>query len=144
MSPIGEARWQHASSPVERHGRTELWHTRLGTPAVSGADNPSQLRALWSPDYEGKGPDPFRMSLDYQDRDFLVRLMGDWTQRRGRRAFQPRPSTAHRLHLSSLGALIDIDGTWDPRPDAVDLEQWRHRATLGRDHYVRVVYAGYL
>ena len=26
----------------------------------------------------------------------------------------------------------------------VGLEQWRHIATLGRDHYVRVVYAGYL
>ena len=29
-------------------------------------------------------------------------------------------------------------------PDEVDLEQWRHLATLGRDHYVRVMYKGYL
>ena len=78
------------------------------------------------------------------DRAFLVKLMGDWTQYAGRLPFQPRPSTAHRLHLSSLGALIDVEGTWSRRPDRVDIEQWRHLASLGRDHYVRVVYAGYL
>ena len=49
-----------------------------------------------------------------------------------------------RLHLTSLGALIDTEGTWSTTPDHVDLEQWRHLATLGRDHYVRVMYAGYL
>ncbi len=144
MSPIGDARWQHASRPIVRHGRTELWHTRLNIPAASDGEGPAQVRALWSPDYEQPMTPPFTMSLDEVDRQFLVKLMGDWTQRAGRRPFQPRPSTAHRLHLSSLGALIDVEGTWDPRPDQVDLEQWRHLASLGRDHYVRVVYAGYL
>lgn len=144
MSPIGDARWQHASLPIVRHGRTELWHTRLNVPAASGGEGPAQVRALWSPDYERPVRPLFTMSLDELDREFLVRLMGDWTQNAGRRAFQPRPSTAHRLHLSSLGALIDVEGTWETRPDHVDVEQWRHLASLGRDHYVRVVYAGYL
>ena len=144
MSPIGDAQWQHASLPIVRHGRTELWHTRLNVPATSGGEGPAQVRALWSPDYERPASTPFTMSLDGLDRQFLVKLMGDWTQRSRRFAFQPRPSTAHRLHLSSLGALIDVEGTWDRRPDLVDLEQWRHLASLGRDHYVRVVYAGYL
>ena len=46
--------------------------------------------------------------------------------------------------LSSLGGLLDAEGNWNPRPDGVDLEQWRHLASLGRDHYVRVVYTGFL
>ena len=144
MSPIGDARWQHASLPIVRHGRAELWHTRLNIPAASGGEGPAQVRALWSPDYEQPVKPPFTMSLDEVDRQFLVKLMGDWTQHAGPYPFQPRPSTAHRLHLSSLGALIDVEGTWEPRPDQVDIEQWRHLASLGRDHYVRVVYAGYL
>jgi len=144
MSPIGDARWRHASRPIVRHGRSELWHTRLSVPTASKTEGPAEMRALWSPDYEQAAPSPFTMSLDGVDRQFLVKLMGDWTQLRGRRSFQPRPSTAHRLHLSSLGALIDVEGTWALRPNGVDLEQWRHLASLGRDHYVRVVYAGYL
>ena len=144
MSPIGDARWQHASLPIVHHGRAELWHTRLNIPAASGGEGPAQVRALWSPDYEQPVKPPFTMSLDETDRQFLVALMADWTQHTGRWPFQPKPSTAHRLHLSSLGALIDVEGTWDRRPDDVDLEQWRHLASLGRDHYVRVVYAGYL
>ena len=51
-SPIESAHWIHAPHPVERHGRTELWHTRLTTSeSAAGADAPSRIRALWSPDY---------------------------------------------------------------------------------------------
>jgi hypothetical protein len=149
LSPIGEARWHHHLLPIDRHGRTELWHTRLGSSAVTtGAGGVTQIRILWSPDMDNHGNvgRPFRMSLDAQDREFLVRLMADWTQRRAdpRFSYQPRPGLARRLHLSSLGALLDAGGEWDPRPEGVDLEQWRHLATLGRDHYVRVVYSGFL
>ena len=40
-------------------------------------------------------------------------------------------------------------GNWpEPLPvsgDAIfSVEQWQHRATMGRDNYVRVVYAGFL
>ncbi|HOX53028.1 MAG TPA: hypothetical protein PKY05_16210, partial [Fibrobacteria bacterium] len=35
-------------------------------------------------------------------------------------------------------------GDWDPRPNGVDLEPWRHLTALGRDHYVRVMYSGFL
>ena len=31
-----------------------------------------------------------------------------------------------------------------PRPDKIDLAEWRHLTALGRDAYVRVVYVGYL
>jgi hypothetical protein len=53
--------------------------------------------------------------------------------------------------LSSLGAWLEVDGTWDPpQIDPQDpatkliVERWRHEAMMGRDQYVRVVYRGYL
>ena len=49
------------------------------------------------------------------------------------------------LMLSSLGSWLDTRGAWEfPQPRGLSVEEWRHRATLGRDHYVRVVYAGFL
>lgn len=143
-TPAGTPRWQHRDEPATARGRTELWHTRL-----SGAEGAaSRLRFLWSPDLDATGDvaGPFRMSLDRQDRDFLVKLTADWRQKRagsGRR-YLPPSAEAKRLHLSALGALLEAGGDWEPRPEGVDLEQWRHLATLGRDQVVRVVYAGFL
>ena len=149
LSPIEPARWLHRDHPVEHNGRTELWHTRL-TAAKNdfGADGPSKVRAIWSPDY---GPaqsaptaGPPRMSLDPLDRNMLVRLMAGFDEHSGRHSYKPRASEAKRLHLSALGALLDVEGNWNPRPNTADIEQWRHLAALGRDQYVRVMYAGYL
>jgi hypothetical protein len=148
MTPIatatGTPQWHHRDDPVTARGRTELWHTRL-----SGAEGAaSRFRFLWSPDLDATDDvaGPFRMSLDRQDRDFLVKLTADWRQKRAGsgRKYLPQSAEAKRLHLSALGALLDAGGDWEPRPEGVDLEQWRHLATLGRDHYVRVVYAGFL
>jgi hypothetical protein len=157
LSPIESARWRHSEIPVERHGRTELWHTRLTTTeGIKGPDAPSKVRAIWSPDYpidlpsilnllQPPEPKPYRMSLDPLDRQMLVTLMAGFDATiDGRRSFTPRSSAANRLFLSSLGGLLDTEGNWNSRPKGVDLEQWRHEASLGRDHYVRVVYAGFL
>lgn len=156
-SPIESARWAHAPNPVEHHGRTELWHTRLTTsPSAEGPDAASRIRALWSPDYASteaemtdlieqlSEPDLIRMSLDPVDRSMLVSLMSGYDAMVEGRRYKPLSSEAKRLHLSALGALLDTEGTWAVTPDDVDLEQWRHLATLGRDHYVRVMYKGYL
>jgi hypothetical protein len=154
ISPIEQARWQHQDQPVVHNGRTELWHTRMTTGSEDvGPDLPGKIRAVWSPDYDIpnvlpllKPQRPFRMSLDPLDRTMLVKLMARWGYPRGdvKRLYTPRSSQAKRLQLSSLGGLLDAEGNWKPRPDDVDLEQWRHLATLGRDHYVRVVYAGFM
>jgi hypothetical protein len=153
LSPIESARFVHQDLPILRAGRTELWHTRLTTRAEDwGRESGGKVRALWSPDYPiedfvpllDPAPLPFRTSLDPLDRKMLVKLMAGYDERRGRLAYRPRSSRAERLHLTSLGALLDAEGNWSTRPTGVDLEQWRHLANLGRDHYVRVVYAGYL
>lgn len=154
LTPIENARWQHADATVGHNDRVELWHTRLRTaPGASGGDGLSKVRAFWSPDYPitdfnplaGPPPLPFRMSLDPLDRQMLVKNMAGFTERTAEgRWFRPRSTQAKRLHLTSLGGLLDGEGHWDPRPDGVDLEQWKHQAAVGRDHYVRVVYAGYL
>ena len=84
------------------------------------------------------------MSLKAEDRQWLIKLMAGWDEWAHGTRFTPRSSRARRLHLTSLGSLTEIEGAWDVLPDGVDLEQWRHLASLGRDAYVRVVYRGYL
>jgi hypothetical protein len=162
LSPLGLATWRHSISPVSPSGRSELWHTRLANPPDATGDEPSsRIRAIWSPDYRppprlnelfslvgsGQPPNPalIRMSLDPLDRAMLVNLMSgfDATLNNGN-PYVPLSSEAKRLHLTALGGLLDAEGSWSALPKGIDLEQWRHEATLGRDHYVRVVYKGWL
>ncbi len=161
LSPLAPSRWLHRDLPFEAGGdRTELWHTRLTTAAHDfGPDGPAKVRSIWSPDYPlwsadfgidsflpllEPPPRPFRMSLDPLDRAMLVRLMAGFADTRLGQPYHPRASRAAELQLSALGASIEIEGNWNQRPDGVDLEQWRHLASLGRDQYVRVVYTGFL
>jgi hypothetical protein len=160
LSPLTPARWLHRDLAFESNGRTELWHTRLTTASQDfGPDGPSKVRAIWSPDYASWTPQfdidnfipllelppkPFRMGLDPLDRAMLVRLMAGFTDTRLGKPYHPRASRARKLHLSSLGGSADIEGNWPQRPTGIDLEQWRHIASLGRDQYVRVVYTGFL
>jgi hypothetical protein len=154
ISPVPQSRWNHATQAVTHNGRTELWHTRLTTNLEnSGPDIPARVRALWSDDYhiqniiqKVNGPQPFRMSLDALDREMLVKLMCGFNEDDTRgRPFRPRTAQSRRLSLSALGALLEAEGHWEPpSPRKVGLQEWRHVATLGRDHYVRVVYRGFL
>lgn len=48
LSPPVNGTWHHSASPVTSHGRTELWHTRLG---LGGAEPPAVtplIKAFWS------------------------------------------------------------------------------------------------
>ena len=155
VSPIESARWTHRDHPVTdaKSGRTELWHTRLTTSTTDvGPDGQAKIRAVWSPDFPIdplpllSPPLPYRMSMDPLDRKMLVQLMAGYDENvaGSRRAYAPIAARTHKLMLSSLGGFLDSEGNWSVRPAGVGLEQWRHIATLGRDHYVRVVYAGYL
>ena len=170
LSPNDSAAWFHreAATASEATGHIELWHTRLGArhddgTLFDGADPLRTLRAVWTteqpppitplPDQPVKNPphsntDPFRASLDGFDRHNVVQLSSNFRLIDGKNPnsyHEPEPLQVEHLLLSSLGAWLDSRGAWDyPQPAGLSVEEWRHRATLGRDHYVRVVYAGFL
>jgi hypothetical protein len=150
-SPLKTAGFAHEAAPVVHADRTELWHTRLGQRhehddgTVTVDDRASQkLRYLWSPDYDVPTSGGPTFSLDGVDRKMIVKLTAGYDESRGRERYIPRPVTAKRLMLTALGGLLDADRRWTVRPDGVDLLAWTHRASQGRDSYVRVEYAGFL
>jgi hypothetical protein len=153
VSPEPEETWTHAMLPVTQSNRTELWHTRLaarvqkGDQIVADEKAPRDIRAVWSPDYSPGGVPPhttapFRMPLDPNDRDQIVRLSSDYTIP----GYQPPAIRTDKLFLSTLGAWMDVQGDFDvfSIPNhPFSLLQWRHIAAMARDAYVRVVTAGY-
>ncbi len=135
---------------------SELWHSRLGVRLKNGEIDESSMegfrtiRALWARDarrnLKPKPPrnSPFRASLDSRDRHNIVHQTSNFLIKN----YKPRSVKANRLMLSSLGAWVDFYANFD-YPDfhvQADLEllEWEHLATLGRDHYVKVVEAGFL
>jgi hypothetical protein len=138
----------------------------------ANASSPVPLRAVWSPDFVAGGslPPPdtsFNVAMSASDRDQIVILTSGFdgytvTDADGARPYIPAPVDVSRLFLSSLGGWLTARGTWQypvsysfqsprPRPRAtgstvvpLDLIEWDHVATQGRDHYVRIVYEGYL
>ncbi len=53
------------------------------------------------------------------------------------------PVDVNRLAMTSIGTFLDVRGVW-PESNTWSLLEWQHRATLGRDQYVKVVTDGYL
>lgn len=164
LSPNRFGAWFHEDQPMisDATGHTELWHTRLGVrrqdgTSIDGDDALRKLRAVWAldrpwasnplgiPDHDN---DPWRMSLDAFDRHNVMHLSSNFRLADGNdeeRFYEPGPLDVNMLALSALGAWLDSRGAWEFRqPTGLSVEEWRHRATLGRDHYVRVVYAGFL
>jgi len=118
--------------------------------------------------------EPFRSPMSPRDRDQIVILTSGFfgytlTDQNGAQPYLPEPVEAERLFLSALGGWLTSRGKWQypvsykfvglveggarrPRDAAVlptlteplDLIEWDHVATQGRDHYVRIVYEGYL
>ncbi|GGY02184.1 hypothetical protein [Streptomyces hiroshimensis] len=142
LSPSQKGRWIHRSAitgpgPGER---VELWHTRL---------NGATVRAVW--DREGGRtpgpvePSPFREPMTPRDRHDIVELTanGGLLKPDGQ-PYLPKPVDVNNLMLSAVGGWLDSLGTWPERPAGVSLSEWRHRASMGRDHYVRVMREGYL
>ncbi len=157
VSPNTYGQWAHAIVPIKSsNDRVELWHSRLG---VRGADGRAietgsylnTIRAIWSRNDEMETPrdelpsqDPFSASLTPQDRVDIVRQSSDYTLTdiHGD-PIVPLPVTVNRLMLSALGGFMDVRGDWGSDA-AFDLVLWEHRASLGRDHFVKVVRSGYL
>src|ERR1019366_4499923 len=124
------------------------------------------LRAIWSPDFSDHAPlplpadeGPFLMATSPRDRAEIVILtsgtLGYFVPSVGGPVapWTPQPVQASRLFLSALGSWLTSDGTWSPLPSftasdgsiqSLELSEWRHLATQGRDHYVKIVDEGFL
>ncbi len=155
-------------------GRVELWHTRLGSRTAGGVDESSRdartVRAVWARDFdetpgfafhpqplpatEGKEfPEAdqsqdvprWRSPLNSRDRMMLVHETSNFrlSTARGLR-YTPPAVGVDRLMLSSLGGWLASDFETAPPQGNVTIQEWVHRAALGRDSYVKVVYAGFL
>jgi hypothetical protein len=167
VSPHAQERWRHASQAVTSPAthRTELWHTRLAGPAQGEQPAPEPphpdanrtVRAVWatggpwsSPPMQSEFPqglselpapgngNPFLATLEDYDRYQIAHLSSNFSMSN----YAPQPVEAERLALSALGGWLDARGDWEP--PGLDVESWVHRASMGRDHYVRVVYRGVL
>lgn len=126
--------WVHDTEPKTLGTTTELWHTRLTARNASGVVDPrapkrpvSVPRSLVS---------NLGTPLDTTDRKLVVTQAASLTT-----SATKGPANADLLLLSSLGASLEIHGVW---PEADNLVAWDHRATYGRDQYVRTVLRGYL
>lgn len=137
----------------------ELWHTRLTCKnCVGGKDLSDSLksirsvRALWGTDINGDfkvkpaRDNSFITSLYNDDRHCIVHESSNWALPGG---FVPKPVQVNNLMLSTLGAWFDAE-LEVKRNDldnagligSLNLLKWKHIATMARDHYVEVVYAG--
>lgn len=124
------------------------------------------LRAIWCENFEEGGlipplgmEAPFRAAMSPHDRPQIVILTsatsGYFTTEvtGARQPYVPEPAAASRVFLSTLGGYLSAHGAWPNPPtytapdgsvQSLDLVEWSHLATLGRDHYVRIVYEGFL
>ncbi len=133
---------------------SELWHTRLGVKLKNGKTSVTALshlktiRALWADDADenykvAKSRNyPFMASLDANNRQKLVHTTSNYTA-----GFTPFPVPVNNLMLTSLGAYLDWHGFFDvpnPQDTYLNIIEWEHIATLGRDHFVKIVEEGYL
>ncbi len=163
LSPHGAERWRHAKAPVTSPAtqRTELWHSRLIAPKADGSviepprpDGQRTVRAVWALTGEGStqamqsafpatlpvpNEIPFLMPLEDFDRFQFVHLSSNFSSRK----YTPTAIGVDLLMLSALGGWLDSRGAWDP-PAGLSVEEWVHRAAMARDHFVRVVYKGFL
>ncbi|MGD9556020.1 MAG: hypothetical protein AB7V25_03275 [Mangrovibacterium sp.] len=132
----------------------ELWHTALGVRLQDGKTtrtlgNFKTIRALWADeaneDYKvlANIGEPFMASLDASDRHILVHTTSNYSIDN----YSPKPVPVKNLMLTSLGAYLDWHAFFDvpsPADNYLNIIEWEHLATLGRDHYVKVVREGYL
>ena len=143
--------WSHPTDVrTGTDGWSELWHTRLAASSDEAAADGGVIRAVWSydprfdPSHAPANVDtPFITSLNPFDRWQIVNATSNFAYQGKGRA----DVTANKLWLSARGGFLDSVGIWDLEPKlgkVADLGEWKHLATLARDHYVKVVEKGFL
>lgn len=167
LSPHADGAFAHADQPVEHGGRVELWHSRLGQRATAEDGSPivdeddathRTVRAIWTRDMQagplapavpdamgGTDVPNFTKSLTTRDRRMLVNETSNFRLTRSNARWTPPAVDVDRLMLTTLGGWLrsDLDAPTLPDGD-FSITEWKHRATMGRDHEVKVVYAGFL
>ena len=167
LSPHAGGAFTHARQPVDHDGRIELWHSRLGVRATAADGSPTvdeldpygrTVRAIWTRDMEpgplapetpdamgGTDIPSFTKSLTTRDRRMLVDETSNFHLTRSGARWQPPSVDVDRLMLTTLGGWLRSDFDAPTLPDNdFSITEWKHRATMGRDHEVKVVYAGFL
>lgn len=166
ISPNEHSAWNHETTLKSRPvggispgTYYELWHTRLTCRNCSGGKDLSDIlkpirsvRALWATDINGDykvkptRDSSFITSLYNDDRHCIVHESSNWALPGG---FVPKPVLVNNLMLSSLGAWFDAEMEVKRTElesagiiGSLNLLKWKHIATMARDHYVEVVYAG--
>ncbi len=109
------------------------------------------VRVVWARGY-GVETNPdlnFRNSFTTADIDDITGLRNRWALVDLTTKYQHDRVEARRLTLTPLGAWLDLKGAWpvvdywnDGEFIETGVEAWEHRATMGRDQFVRVVKAG--
>jgi hypothetical protein len=164
ISPNSSGGWAHNDDAAKglKLGRYELWHTRLGvrdanTGAVSEA--PSYLktfRAIWTRD-PGFDPatqttTPALNALDAADNPFAhASLTASWRGQivqqtsnfRDFGSYTPKAVDSNLLMLSSLGGWLDSHADFGVNAPLTVID-WDHKASLGRDYFVKIVEKGRL
>jgi hypothetical protein len=132
-----------------------------GPGPIVSVEGPVTLRAVWARYYDSHLADanPPPEASDILRNDFTTSASGilrsgvinrwaivDLTAR-----YRDNPMTMRNMMLSPLGAWFDGRGEWDydhlrlEHPQiAASILEWDHRATMGRDHYVKIVQSGRL
>ncbi|TME08158.1 MAG: hypothetical protein E6I65_12850, partial [Chloroflexi bacterium] len=173
VSPNVHGAWAHSPEPVERSGRLEMWHTRMGTrgKAADGSsivlETPQRertIRAIWARDFDELAPSfayktkpdfprasgdddrpKGRTSLNSRDRMMLVHETSNFKLKRNAAAWNPPAVPVERLMLSTMGGWLESRVMMPNLPDGpFSIEEWKHLAAMARDHEVKVVYAGFL
>ncbi len=169
LSPGPSGAWVHTTEPVDRGGRVELWHSRLARRTGTGdaavvREADAYVRAIWARDFdqfpaalpgntgvmppvEGASDDPpFRKSLSSARRMKVVHESANFAlTTSGGATYVPPAVRVDHLALSSLGGWLSSRFEVKTLPaGTLDLLEWEHVATMGRDHYVRTVELGFL
>lgn len=87
-----------------------------------------------------------RTSLNSRDRMMLVHETSNFhLKRKQTQTWTPEAVPTNRLMLTALGGWLDSRVLFETLPDGgLTIEEWKHRAAMGRDHEVKVVYSGFL
>ncbi|MEU5976204.1 hypothetical protein [Streptomyces sp. NPDC047315] len=143
LTPEQFATWDHAETPVEHDGRTELWHTRLALRGPTGRPAPQSqptVRVVAADDPADEQEAKLFGALNPEGFDYrqLITLTNP-----------PEPVAAPvdvgLLALSAAGATLDLDGRWEPSTSSgLNLKHWEHHAWLGRDNKVVLEQYGFL